>query len=463
MRTELLGQEKNIVKIKLEIEANEFQKAINKSVNELSNQVRIPGFRRGKVSRNILEMRFGRAAIYEDALERLMPENIQKIVEDYDLEPLDNPKLNITEKIEEGKNIICELAFEVKPEVNLPEIENLELEKVTPKVSDDDVKNLSKRLRVQNAKVNAVDRPVKDEDLIDVELTIRTLNEDGSESSEQPKQEVTHEKINLADQTVRAVVRDALIGHSKGDTCEAVFNVENNHADKLLAGKKVKYIMKIEGVSEYEMPELNQDFYKKLFGDNTEIDDENKFNERLRNDINEEVTRETETDLRNRAVDLVAKNSSVEVPEDLIIRQRMNMRASDEEWAKSNGVDVKTAFGLDTKEGREGYEKLLQTRAENGVRTALIIDAVEKKYDIKIESEDLEAAFEAQAKQFGITKPVIADYFYKNRKALERLTDEIRFNKIADALIANMKIKEVENLSDENNNNENNENNSGSN
>ena len=462
MRTELLGQEKNIVKIKLEIEADEFQKAINRSVNELSNQVRIPGFRKGKASRNILEMRFGRAAIYEDALEKLMPENIQQIIEDYDLEPLDNPKLNITEKIEEGKNIICELVFEVKPEVNLPEIENLELEKVTPKVSDDDVKNLSKRLRVQNAKVNAVDRPVKVEDLIDVELTIRTLNEDGSESAEQPKQDVTHEKINLADQTVRAVVRDALTGRSKGETCEAVFDVENNHADKLLAGKKVKYIMKIEGVSEYEMPELNQDFYKKLFGDNTEIDDENKFNERLRNDIQEEVARETEADLRNRAVDLVAKNSSVEVPEDLIIRQRMNMRASDEEWAKSNGVDVKTAFGLDTKEGREGYEKLLQTRAENGVRTALIIDAVAKKYDIKIESEDLETAFEAQAKQFGITKPVIADYFYKNRNALERLTDEIRFNKIADALIANMKIKEVENLSDENNEN-NNENNSGSN
>ena len=450
MRTELLGQEKNIVKIKLEIEPEEFSKAINSAINDLSRQVNIPGFRKGKIPRNILEMRFGVNAIYEEALEKIMPKNINQIIDDYDLDPLDAPKMNVEGGIKEGVTLNCTLTFEVKPEVELPDIDNLEIEKVIAKVTDESVAELEKRVRVQFAKVNPAEHEVREDNLVDVELTVRVLNPDGSEAQEQPRSGSTHEKINLADQTVRPAVRDALNGKSKGDTVEAVFDVEEAHADKQLAGKKVKYIMKVEGVSEYELPEINEEFFKKVFGDETEIKNLDDYRERLRKDILEEVTQTTNADVHNRALEKVVNLSKMELPENIVIRQRAIMRAEDEEWAKNNGVAYDVAFGLDSEDGRKGYESLLHSRAETAVKNAFVVDAVAKKYNIRLESSDIEKEFEEQSKKYGVSKAVIANYFTKNKKDFERFTDELRFNKIVDVMLSHMKIKEVETLSENN-------------
>ncbi len=447
MRTELIGQEKNIVTIKLEFDPDEFNKALKKALNELAQQVNIPGFRRGHAPRNILEMRFGREAIYNEALEKLVPENLRQIIDDYDLEPLDSPELKVTEEIKENQVVKCELVIEVRPEIELPEIENLEIEKVTTSVSDEDVNKLINRILIQNSEVKQVERPVNDGDLVDVELTIRALNDDNSEAQEQPRVNSTKEKINLSDETVRAQVRESLINHSKDETVEAVFNVEEGHPDSSLAGKKVKYIMKIEGVSEFVKPELNQDFYKKLFGNDTDVLTDEAFRNRLHNDIFDELSEQHENDIRNRAIAMVSEKSKLEVPEKLILRQIQAMRKDDEKWAETNNVKLNDVYALDTKEGREGYSKLLRSRAEASVRDVLVMDNVAKKYDIHVESEDLEEEFKKRAKQYKLEPVAVANFFYKNKEQLERLMDELRYEKVADALVSNMKIKEVTELS----------------
>ena len=115
MKTELLGQEKNIVKIKVEFEPEEFQDGLKKALSELSQQAHIPGFRRGHTPRKILEMRLGRGTIYREALEKILPENIKKIVDDYELDPIDSPSLEIGD-IHEGEPVTCTLDFEAFPE-----------------------------------------------------------------------------------------------------------------------------------------------------------------------------------------------------------------------------------------------------------------------------------------------------------------------------------------------------------
>ncbi len=447
MRTELLGQEKNIVKIKAEIEASEFIKALNRTINELSNQGNFRGFRKGHTPRKIVEMRYGREAIYNEAIEKLMNDELQQIVEDYELDLIESPMLNVTEKIEEGKNVICQLTFEVRPEVELPEIDGMEIEKVVTEVTDADVDKLAKRIRVQLADIKETDRPIQDGDLVDLELTIRTLNPDGSETEEQLKPETTHEKINLADETIRVQVREALIGKSKGDEASAVFDVEEGHADRSLAGKRVSYKMKIETVSEYVLPEVNEDFYKHVFGPDTDIKDDETYRARLRQDIEGEVTQENKSDLYTRAVDLVASKSKVELPDRFIARQINAMRHEDEEWAKSNGIDMNTAFGVGTEEGRKGYEALLKTRAENAVRNVLVMDKLAEKYDIHIEQSDLEAEFERRANELHVSKGFVAKYFYENKNQLDRLTDQLRWDKTAEAMISHMAVKEVKELS----------------
>ena len=447
MRTELLGQEKNIVKIKTEIEANEFTKALNKTLNELSQQGNFPGFRKGHTPRRIIEMRYGREAIYNEAIEKIMSDELQQIIEDYELDLIETPSLNVTEKIEEGKPVMCELTFEVRPEVELPEIDGLEIEKVVTEVTDADVDRLAKRIRVQLADIKETDRPIQDGDLIDLELTIRTINPDGSETEEQPKPETTHEKINLADETVRVQVREALIGKSKGDEVSAVFDVEEGHADRSLAGKHVSYRMKIETVSEYVLPEVNEEFYKNVFGPDTDIKDDTAYRARLKQDIEGEVEQENKSDLYNRAVDLVASKAKVELPDKFISQQILSMRREDENWARSNGIDLNTAFGIGTEEGRKGYETLLKDRAETAVRNVLVMDELAKKFDIHIEQDDLEAEFERRAAELHVSKGFVAKYFHENKNQLDRLTDQLRWDKTVEVMLTHMAVKEVKELS----------------
>ena len=447
MRTELLGQEKNIVRIKLEIDAGECTKALKKTLSELSQQVNIPGFRKGHVKRSVLEMRFGREAIYNEALDKIMPDQIKQMIADYELDPLESPEFKLDAKIEEGKDITGEMVFEVRPEVELPEVDGMEIEKVISEVNDEAVDNLAKKIQIQLADIKPADRPIQDGDLVDIELTIRTINDDGSDTEAQPKPDTTHEKINLADETIRAQVREVLIGKSKGDSAEAVFDVEEGHADRALAGKHVRYIMKVEDVSEYVLPEINEEFYKKVFGDDTDIKDNDAFRARLRKDLEAEVAETSRTDLQNRAVDMVVKGSTVEVPDSLIERYAHSMRHDDEHWAQDNGVNLTEAYALDTEEGRNGYDKLLHDRAEAAVRSILIMDAAAKKFDVRLEQSDLDAEFQRRADQVNVTKGMVAKYYYENRQMLDRLVDELRWSKIADALISHMTVKEVKELS----------------
>ncbi len=455
MRTELLGQEKNIVRIKLEIEASEFVKALNKTLSELSQQVNIPGFRKGHVKRSVLEMRFGKDAIYNEALDKIIPDQIKQMISDYELDPLDSPEFKLDAKIEEGKDVTGEMVFEVRPEVELPEVDGMEIEKVISVVNDEAVDKLAKRIQIQLADIKPTDRPIQDGDLVDIELTIRTINEDGSDTEDQPKAGTTHEKINLADETIRSQVREVLIGKSKGDEVSAVFDVEEGHADRALAGKHVRYNMKIERVSEYVLPEVNEEFFKKVFGENTDIKDNDAFRARLHTDLEAEVAETSRTDLQNRAVEMVVAASKVEVPDSLIDRQAHSMRHDDEHWAEENGVNLTEAYALDTEEGRKGYERLLRDRAEAAVRNVLIMDAAAKKFDVHLEQSDLDAEFQRRADQVNVSKGMVAKYYYENRQMLDNLVSELRWAKIADVLISHMTVKEVAELSKPQTNTEN--------
>jgi len=449
MKTELLGQEKNIVKIKLDIEAGEFVKALNKTLNELSSQVNVPGFRKGKTPRNILEMRFGKEAIYNETIEKIVPEQIRQIVEDYDLDVMDTPTLDIKDKIVEGQPVTCELTFEVRPEVELPDIDNLEIEKVVTEVNDEAVDSLEKRIRISMADIKPVEgRAIQDGDLVDVDLTIKVLNPDGSEAEDQPRKEATKEKIDLSDTTIRKEVRDALIGKNKGEEVFTEFSVEEKHQDRELAGKKINYKMLVEEISEYVLPEVNEEFYKNAFGENTEIKDYETFRARLKDDIVKEVTSTNQTDLEERAVDMVAENSKLEIPESFVQRQTRAIRKNDEDWAKSNGITLTQAYALDTEEGRKGYENLLKQRAEIAVRNVLVMDKLAEKFDIHLEQADLEAEFERRAAQFNVTKGMIAKMFYENEDRLDSLRGQLRWNKIVKVLLEHMKIKEVSELSE---------------
>ena len=158
-----------------------------------------------------------------------------QILEDYDLETIDQPSLLNAGEIREGQPISCELSFEVMPEVKLPEIGDIEVEKVRTNVTDDMLEKLIDRLRRDRSTLTPVERPAESNDVVTVTFQVRVL-EEGAEETAPRKNE-----IDLSDENVRPAIREALLGHSRGDVVETEFDVEPEYQDKKVAGKRIHY------------------------------------------------------------------------------------------------------------------------------------------------------------------------------------------------------------------------------
>ncbi|MBR1672082.1 MAG: trigger factor [Fretibacterium sp.] len=443
MKTELLGQEKNVVKIKVEFEAEEFLDGLKKALSELSQQARIPGFRKGHAPRKILEMRLGRGTIYSEALDKILPENIQKIIEDYELETIDTPSVNVGD-IHEGEPVSCELTFEVMPEVELPELENVEVEQLRTVVTDEMVDRLIRRLRKEHSKTNPVERPVGNDDLVDITLVACAV-EEGAKPSQPQKS-----KIDLFDETVRQELRSALAGHSKGETVEAEFDVEPDHQDVQFAGKRLHYTMTIEGVSEYALPELNDEFYKKALGENTDVHTEEAFRDKMRTELHDSMESENRVDAERRAVTKVTLLSKVDVPDTLVDRQVKVLRQRDEDEVHQRyGAELKDVLGQGNEDWEKGYLELQKIRAAGMVRQSLVVEAIGKKYEVNVEKEDVEAELTRRAALFQVDRSRLLNYLYKNENAMSRLIDDVRYGKITSLLLTKIKVKEVDELSPE--------------
>jgi len=442
MNTELLGQDKNVVKIKVNFEADEFVDALKKALRELSRDLNIPGFRRGHAPRKVIEMRVGRDALYNETLEKLLSNAVPQILEDYDLETIDQPSLLSAGDIREGQPVSCELSFEVMPEVKLPEIGEIEVEKVRTDVTDDMLEKLIDRLRRDRSSLNPVERPVEANDVVTVTFRVRVL-EEGAEETAPRKNE-----IDLADENVRPAIREALLGHSIGDVVETEFDVEPDYQDKKVAGKRIHYTMTLESAVERVLPELGEEFYKKLFGDETEVLTEEAFRSKMRSDLAASLERENGDDAALRALEELVRRSELEVPVSMIKREAATLRRRDEQEAKERyGMELHQVLGPKNDHWEQDYLKILDTRAENLVRRTLVLNAVAKKYDVGIEQEDVEAELERRASLYGIDRNSLAAYFYKNEKAMDQLTNEVYQDKVLRQVLSLVKVREVAELS----------------
>lgn len=176
-------QENNVVSIKVEFEASEFAKGVEKAIKDLSSKVAIAGFRKGHVPRKILEMRFGKQAIYAETIEEMLPEAIEQIVKDYDLDLIDEPDVTI-EKMEEGSPVDIRLAFEVTPEIVLPELPSIKVHRPVASVADDIVSGTVEDIRLQNATHSLVEGlPVAENHVVDIEYHTAVLTNEGKRSA----------------------------------------------------------------------------------------------------------------------------------------------------------------------------------------------------------------------------------------------------------------------------------------
>ena len=170
MKSVLEKKENNSAVFTIEVDEDKFEKAIQRSYMKMRGSFNIPGFRKGKAPRKIIEMTYGEGIFYEEALNIILPEVYDEAIEQLELEPIDSPEVDI-EQLEKGKPVVFKCKVTIKPEVVLGEYDNIEVEKVEYNVTDEDVENELKNLQEMNSRIiDASDRAVKDKDIINIDF-----------------------------------------------------------------------------------------------------------------------------------------------------------------------------------------------------------------------------------------------------------------------------------------------------
>lgn len=443
MRSEILSQENNVVSIKLEFEASEFAQGVEKAIKDLSTKVNIAGFRKGHVPRKVMEMRFGRQAIYAEAIEAMLPDAIEQIVKDYDLDLIDEPHVSI-EKMEEGSPVDVRLTFEVSPEVVLPEVSAVTVHRPVASVADEIVSGTIEDIRAQNAEHSPVENvPVAENHVLDIEYHTVVLLDEGKQERHGPDSTT----LDLGQPSVRTEIREALLGAKKGEFRTADVQVEENYQDPKVAGRTVRYELTVNEIKEKVLPEMTPDFFKKILRSDCET--EELFREEIKKRILEKIASEIQGKAEFDALQGISDLSQLTVPETLISRQMTAMKKEDEEnIKKSRNMSLEEMLS-EASTTMEEYEKNIREQAETIVRRSLVLDKVADEMGITVEKEDFEAEMQTLASSYKIDAQRLVEGLFKDEKRLMEIANRIKYKKTMKAIMNTVQIDETEPAAEE--------------
>ncbi len=420
--------EGNQGKLTVEVDAETFNKALDQAFKKVVKQVNVPGFRKGRVPRPIFEQRFGVEALYQDALDIVLPEAYTKAVEETSIEPVSQPEIDI-EQIGKNEALIFTAEVTLKPEVKLGEYKGLEVEKVDTEVTDEDVENELKELQKRHAEL------VVKEDEAAAEGDTVVIDFEGfvdGEAFEGGKAE--NHSLELGSGSFIPGFEEQLIGVKAGEEKEVnVTFPEEYHAEEL-AGKDAVFKVKVHEVKSLELPELDDEFA-------VDVDDEvetlDALREKIKNRLKESKEHEAKHTIENAVIEQAAENAEIDVPEVMIENEVDRMMKEFEQRLQAQGLNLdlyKQFSGQDESELKEQ----MKADAEKRVRVSLTLEAIAKAENIEVTDEEVEKELEKMSETYNL--PV--DQIKQILGSTDSIKEDLKLNKAVELLVENR--KEVE-------------------
>ncbi len=434
MRSEIVSQEKTTVVLHVEVEQERFAGAVRDAVREMAKTVDLKGFRKGHVPRRVLEMYFGRPAILNEALEHFMPRVVDELVEEYDLSLLEDPTFKFI-TAEEDKPLVVDITFEVRPEVILPPLGEIEVDKPQVDVAESDVdKALDEFRRTRATMVSVEGHPSSEENTVVVSYTATV------EGEETPV-ETNSSPIDLRAPQLRREIREALLGREKGDEVDVLVSMEAD-ANPRYAGKNVQYHFVVTDVQEEVLPELTDDAVAQLTSGAAKTLEE--LRGRMRRRLETEVRSRVDMMVRNEAFGLLAEKASVaSLPEKAVVRRMDQLRRDDLEEIRRQGKerleDALEAQGKDM----ATYERELRERGELYTRNGLVVDVLADRCEIQATQEDVEMEFRRISLHTGTPLKKVYEQYSQRGDLLNELLSAIRTKKTLEHLVTQITVREL--------------------
>ena len=430
MKVELIKTEGNQVSFKLTVDNDKFEAAITKAYNKNKGKYNVPGFRKGKAPRKVIETHYGKGVFYSDAIDIVFPEVYPAAIDELNIDPIDMPSIDV-EEISKDNGLVMLVDVEVKPSFELGQYKGVEVEKVEETVNDELINARLEEMREKNSRLVSVDREIANGDTANIDFE----GFDGEVAFEGGK----GEKYDLVIGSGSFIpgFEEQLVGKKAGEEVEVNVTFPEEYHAAELAGKPVVFKVKVNDVKVKELPELNDEFA----ADTTE------FNtlEELRADVvakaEEEAKATAQNLLRNKVIEAVVANTEVEVPEVMVkheIENQMNELAYQLQYQGFGMEQFLQMTGKTMEEFKADFAKDRKDEAVKNVKTSLVIEAIAKAEDVQVSQEEVDAEVQKMADAYNMTVEQVKGALRPTD--LKDMEGQLKIRKTIDLLVDNAKI-----------------------
>ena len=422
-------QEGNQGLLTIEVSAEEVNKALDKAFKKIVVKINEPGFRKGKMPRPLFEKKYGVEALYQDALEIIIPDAYSNAIDEAGIEPVDYPEIAGTENFEKGKDFTFTATVTVKPEPKLGEYKGLEVTKLSTEVTDEEVEEqiqaqLAKKAELEIKEDGAVEEG--DTAVIDFEGFL------GEEAFEGGKGE--DYALEIGSGSFIPGFEEQLVGVKAGESKDVVVTFPEEYHAAELAGKEATFKVAVKEIKTKVLPELNDEFAKEI---DPEVESLDALRAKIKEQTAEQKKAESEGTLRDELVEKAAENAEMEIPQGMINTELDRMVQEFGQRLQMQGMNLELYFQF-SGQNEEALREQMTPDAENRVRVALTLEAIAKAENVQVTEEDITAELDAMAAQFGMT----VDQIKTALGGTAILENDIKTKKTVELLVENAKISE---------------------
>ena len=413
--------ENNTAKVVLEVEKDQFQTALDKAYRKVKNTIYIPGFRKGKAPRKIVEGMYGANVFYEDAINLIFPEIWEQATTESELKVVGSPSVSDL-TVDENGSLILTIECGLYPVATLGQYKGIEAPKATVTVTDEEVDEDIKQLASRNSSISTVERAAKDGDtvIIDFDGYMDGVAFDGGKGE--------NYTLRLGSGTFIPGFEDQVVGMAAGDEKDVEVTFPADYGTQELAGKPATFKVKVHEVKETQVPELDDEFAKDVSETADTLEDLKK---ERREKLEKDKADEAEHNFKNEVVKKAMDNLEVVIPDamveaqldDMMNQYAMNMQSSGftlEQYAQMMGTTIQ---GL-REQSREG--------AIQQIRNTLLLEKVAEEENIQVTDEELEEEYQTMAKEYDMEVEKVKEYL-----PLEDLRKEKQLQKAMDLIVDN--------------------------
>lgn len=413
--------ENNTAKVVLEVEKDQFQTALDKAYRKVKNTIYIPGFRKGKAPRKIVEGMYGANVFYEDAINLIFPEIWEQATTESELKVVGSPSVSDL-NVDENGNLVLTIECGLYPVATLGQYKGIEAPKAAVTVTDEEVDEDIKQLASRNSSISTVERAAKDGDtvIIDFDGYMDGVAFDGGKGE--------NYTLRLGSGTFIPGFEDQVVGMAAGDEKDVEVTFPADYGTQELAGKPATFKVKVHEVKETLVPELDDEFAKDVSETAETLEDLKK---ERREKLEKDKADEAEHNFKNEVVKKAMDNLEVVIPDamveaqldDMMNQYAMNMQSSGftlEQYAQMMGTTIQ---GL-REQSREG--------AVQQIRNTLLLEKVAEEENIQVTDEELEEEYQTMAKEYDMDVEKVKEYL-----PLEDLRKEKQLQKAMDLIVDN--------------------------